>query len=168
MVAFISALLGFVSSAVPDVLKLFRDSQDRAHELEVLKLQMDFDREKLSVSTADNALARADQLKAIGIQADTTEQAALNTRVKDSLTVITWVDALSGSVRPVITYAFFVLYVIIKCAQFSILLSPSLPWQNNLSVSQALVSLWTEEDIAIFSAIMAFWFGQRALMKARK
>ena len=168
MVALISALLGFVSSAVPDVLKLFRDSQDRAHELEVLKLQMDFDREKLSVGTADNAVARADQLKAIGIQADTAEQAALNTRVKDSLTGIAWVDALSGSVRPIITYAFFVLYVIIKCAQFSILLSPSLPWQNNLSVSQALVSLWTEEDIAIFSAIMAFWFGQRALMKARK
>lgn len=164
MIALISTLLGFVSSAVPDVIKLFRDSQDRAHELEVLKLQMDFDKAQL----ADNALARADQLKAIGIQADTAEAAALNTRVKDSLTGIAWVDALSGSVRPVITYAFFVLYVVIKGAQFSILLSSSLPWQNNLSVSQALVSLWTEEDIAIFSAIIAFWFGQRALMKARK
>ncbi len=168
MVALFSALLGFVSSAVPDIIKLFRDSQDRAQELAILKLQMDFNKDQLAVNTADQALAWTDQLKAIGIQADMAEQVVLDTRVKNSLTGIAWVDALSGSVRPVLTYAFFVLYVTIKAAQFSMLLSPSLPWQNNLSVSQALVSLWTEEDVAIFSAIMAFWFGQRALMKARK
>ena len=151
------------------MLKLFRDSQDRAHEIAVLKLQMDFDREKLAANTADGAALRADQLEAIGIQATTAEQVALNARVKDSLTGIAWVDALSGSVRPVITYAFFVLYVVIKGAQFLDFTEPRvLPWQNNLTVSQALLSLWTEEDIAIFSAIMAFWFGQRALMKARK
>lgn len=111
---------------------------------------------------------REQQLQAIELQTQTQQEAILNDRVRDSITGIHWVDALSGSVRPMITYAFFTLYVLVKCAQFSILLSPALPWQNNLSVAQALVSLWTEEDIAIFSAIMAFWFGSRALMKAKK
>lgn len=168
MIALLSALLGFASSAVPDLIKLFRDARDREHEITLLKLQMDYDREKLAATASENASARAQQLQAIGLQMDASEQVALNARVKDSLTGIHWVDALAGSVRPILTYAFFALYVLIKCAQFSLLMSPNLPWQNNLSVAQALVSLWTQEDIAIFSAIMAFWFGQRALMKARR
>lgn len=168
MIALLSALLGFISSAVPDFIKLFRDGKDRAHEITLLKLQMDYDREKLAVSANESGQARLQQLQAIELQTDTQHQAILNMRVKESLTGIHWVDALAGSVRPTITYAFFVLYVLVKCAQFSILLSPSLPWQNNLTVAQALVSLWTEEDVAIFSAIMAFWFGSRALMKVKK
>lgn len=168
MIALLSALLGFISSAVPDFIKLFRDGKDRAHEIALLKLQMEYDREKLAVASNEAATMRSQQLQAIELYAHSEQENMLNARVKDSLTGIHWVDALSGSVRPMITYAFFALYVLVKCAQFSILLSPGLPWQNNLSVAQALVSLWTEEDIAIFSAIMAFWFGSRALMKAKK
>ena len=78
------------------------------------------------------------------------------------------IAAAPDSVRPIITYAFFGLYFLVKCAQFHLLLHPTLPWQVNMTMAQALVSLWTEEDIAIFSAIMAFWFGQRALMKAKR
>ena len=168
MIALFSALLGFFSSAVPDFIKLFRDGKDRAHEIALLKLQMEYDREKLAIVNTEASAMREQQLQAIEMHTQTQQEAILNDRVRESITGIHWVDALSGSVRPMITYAFFALYVLIKCAQFSILLSPSLPWQNNLSVAQALVSLWTEEDIAIFSAIMAFWFGSRALMKAKK
>jgi len=168
MIALLSALLGFVSSAVPDFIKLFRDGKDRAHEITLLKLQMDYDREKLAANASESVQVRQHRLQAIEIETDIQQQAILNARVKDSLTGIHWVDALAGSVRPTITYAFFMLYVLVKCAQFSILLSSNLPWQNNLTVAQALVSLWTEEDVAIFSAIMAFWFGSRALMKVKK
>ncbi len=168
MIALLSALLGFISSAVPDFIKLFRDGKDRAHEITLLKLQMEYDREKFALNASESAQVRQQKLQAIELMYDTQQQAILNGRIKDSLTGIHWVDALAGSVRPTITYAFFVLYVLVKCAQFSLLLSPSLPWQNDLSVAQALVSLWTEEDIAIFSAIMAFWFGSRALMKVKK
>jgi len=168
MIALLSALLGFVSSAVPDMFKLFRDGKDRTHELAILKLQMDYDREKLAATTNENALARHQQLQAIEVEAIGQEQLALNARIKDSLTGIHWVDALSGSVRPMITYAFFGLYVLIKASQFALLMQPDLPWQNDMSIAQALMSLWTEEDVAIFSAIMAFWFGQRAMLKVKR
>lgn len=161
MIALLSALLGFVTSAVPDMMKLFRDGKDRAHEISLLKLQMEYDREKLTAIADENQQARRQQLQG-------QEEIALNARVKDSLTGILWVDALSGSVRPLITYAFFALYVLVKCAQFAILLSPGLPWQNDLTVAQALVSLWTQEDVALFSAMMAFWFGSRAMMKGKR
>jgi hypothetical protein len=168
MIALFSAVIGFISSAVPDLIKLYRDAQDRAHELDILKLQMDYNRANLAVTANDNREARVDQLKAIEIQADTAEQTLLNERLKDNLTGIHWVDALAGSVRPIITYAFFALYFLVKFAQFHLLLDPSLPWQSSLTFAQAVVSLWTQEDIAIFSAVIAFWFGQRALLKARR
>ena len=168
MIALISALLGFISSAVPDFIKLFRDSQDRAHEITLLKLQMDYDREKLAVATSENQAARAERLHAIELQADTSEQTILNERLKENLTGIHWVDALAGSVRPIVTYSFFFLYFLVKCAQFKLLIDPTLPWQSAVNFSQAIVALWTEEDIAIFSAVIAFWFGQRALMKGKR
>lgn len=168
MIAFFSALLGFISSTVPDMFKLFREARDRDHEITLLKLQMEYDREKLAVAAQENVAAREAQLQAIAVQADASEQVALNARVKDSITGIHWVDALAGSVRPVLTYAFFVLYFLVKCAQFHLLTDPQLPWQNGMTMSAALVSLWTEEDIAIFSAIIAFWFGQRAMSRGRR
>lgn len=167
MIALFSALLGFISSAVPDFIRLFRDSKDRAHEITLLKLQMEYEREKLAAAQQLNMAAQASQLQAIELQAGISEQQALNARVHDSLTGIHWVDALSGSVRPAITYAFFGLYFLVKCAQFYLLLHPTFPWQASMTMAQALVSLWTEEDIAIFSAIIAFWFGSRALGKAK-
>jgi hypothetical protein len=168
MIALFSALLGFVSSAVPDMFKLFRDAKDRAHEIALLKLQLEYDREKLATANTENAAARTTQLQAIELNNQAQEQLALNARIKDSLTGIHWVDALAGTVRPMITYAFFVLYLLVKIAQFTLLISPTLPWQTGLTMNEALVSLWTEEDIAIFSAIMAFWFGQRAMIKAKQ
>ena len=53
-------------------------------------------------------------------------------------------------------------------AQFHLLMDAALPWQSALNAPQALVALWTEEDIAIFSAVIAFWFGQRAMGKAKR
>lgn len=168
MIALFSALLGFVSSAVPDFIRLFRDSKDRAHEITLLKLQMEYEREKLAAAQQANMAAQTSQLQAIELQAGISEQQALNARVSESLTGIHWVDALSGSVRPMVTYAFFALYFLVKCAQFYLLVHPTFPWQASMTMAQALVSLWTEEDIAIFSAIMAFWFGSRALGKAKR
>lgn len=168
MIAFFSAMLGFIGSAFPDFLNLFREGKDRAHELAVLQLQLQYDREKLADALKANVAVQASQLQAIELQTAQTEQLALNARVKESLTGIRWVDALAGSVRPVITYAFFAMYALVKLAQFHLLLNPAMPWQASLTLSQALLSLWTEEDVAIFSAIIAFWFGQRALMKGRR
>ena len=168
MIALISTLAVFVSSLIPECLKLFRDSRDRAHEVTLLRLQIEYDRERLAAVTADSNAARLSQLQAIEIQAASAEQVTLNERLKDNLTGIHWVDALAGSVRPVITYAFFMLYFLIKAAQFVLLLDPAMPWQEAMTAPQALASLWTEEDIAIFSAVIAFWFGQRAMLKVRR
>lgn len=168
MIALFSALLGFISSALPDFLRLIHEGKDRAHEVTLLKLQMEYAAQNASRTTSEQEAARLERSEAIASTEWVAEQTALNARVKDSLTGIIWVDGLSGSVRPVLTYAFFALYAGVKTAQFGLLTNPHLPWATALSPSQALVALWTEEDIAIFSAVIAFWFGSRTMGKGRR
>jgi hypothetical protein len=165
MIALLSALLGFVSSAVPEFIRLFRDGKDRAHEITLLKLQMEYEQQKLVTQSAEQGQERATRLQAVALETQQAQELALNARLKAQFTGIHWVDALSGSVRPVLTYGFFLLYVAVKLAQFHLLVNPAFPWNAPLSLPQALVALWGEEDIAIFSAIMAFWFGSRIMQK---
>ena len=163
MIALISALLGFISSATPDIFKLLRDAKDRQHELALMKLQMEYDKTRI----AEGAAERAARLEALSLTMQQAEQVSLNARLKEQLTGIHWVDALAGSVRPVLTYSFFLLYALVKAAQFHLLMYPVLPWAAGMNMAQALVLMWGEEDIAIFSAIMAFWFGSRVMKRGR-
>lgn len=167
MIALFSALAGFISATLPECLKIFREGKDRAHEVTLLQLQMQFEREKQAAGIAANAAESVRQLQAIELQRDTAETQALNLRVKDSLVGVTWVDALAGTVRPVLTYAFCVIYALVKVAQYHVLMHPALPWQE-ISAPQTLLLLWSEDDVALFTAVIGFWFGQRALVRARR
>jgi hypothetical protein len=96
MITLLGSLLGFLSAAFPDFLKLFRDAQDRKHELKILEMQME--QQKLGASQ---------RLEEIQVNADIAESQAL---YRTYNTGIRWVDALNGTVRPVIAYSFFILY----------------------------------------------------------
>lgn len=167
MIALLSALAGFVSAALPECLKLFRDSKDKAHEITLLKLQMEFEQQKQAQANGAAQAESIRHLQAIELQRDTAETVALNARIKDSLVGIAWVDALAGSVRPVLTYGFCLIYALMKWAQFHMLLQPALPWQE-VSAQQALLLLWGEDDVALFTAVVGFWFGHRALLRSRR
>lgn len=165
MIALFSALLGFISSAFPDFIKLFRDGRDRAHELALLKLQMDYDRERLAVQKEATKADYEYRLQEIAVAERQVLNAGAGTN--DGLIGIHWVDALAGSVRPIVTYCFFGVYFVVKLCQFRLLLDPALPWQESMNAAQAIISLWTEDDMGIFAAVIAFWFGSRALGKRR-
>ena len=139
MITLLGALLGFISSAFPDLLKIWRDAADRKHELAILQMQMEQQRQ-----------GHTNRLEEINVQADIAESRAL---YKTYNTGIRWVDALNGTVRPVIAYSFVILYAVVKVMQFS----ADLPWL-----------LWTAEDQAIFAGIISFYFGQRAMSKLRQ
>lgn len=146
MITLLGSLVGFVSSLLPELLKLFRDSRDRKHEMALLQLQLEQQKQ-----------GQSERLEEIRVQANMATSQAL---YQTYHTGIHWVDALSGTVRPVLAYGFFVLYFTIKWMQFVSmdLLSP-LPWQ--------MQALWGEEDQALFAGVIAFYFGQRAVGKIR-
>ncbi len=147
MMTLLATLVGFISSAFPDLLKIWRDAADRKHELTILRMQME-----------QQAQGHTERLEEINAQADISETRAL---YRTYSTGIRWVDALNGTVRPVLAYTFFLLYFVIKCMQFAVVdLSDPLPWH--------MATLWSVEDQAIFAGIISFYFGQRAMSKVRQ
>ena len=150
MLTLIGSLLGFVSSAFPDLLGLFRDWQDRKHELAILDRQME-----------QMKLGHTQRLKEIEIQADIAESKALYRH--DKPVGVAWVDALRASVRPVITYAFFLLFASVKGSALYVLIVV-----EGLLIAEALPRIWDPETQALFAAVMSFWFGGRALQKMRR
>lgn len=156
MITVIGAIIGFLGSFAPQLLKIWQDKKDKAHELAVMTLQLQ--------AQKDIGTQKLEEVKVV---AESTEMQALyeNAKVVPSEHVWKWVNSvlalLSGSVRPVITYAFFILYATIKYAQATSVAA----FYSNISWTSALSKTWTEEDSAIFATIMAFWFSGRILQK---
>jgi hypothetical protein len=145
MITLIGAILGFIGSMMPEVLSFLKQRGDRIHELEMLRFQ---------VAQADKG--QSERLEEIRLVHDSAQAKSLYATYR---TNIPWVDALNGTVRPVLAYAFFLLYASVKLIAFAWLdpSHPPLPWQ-----------IWGEEDQAIFAAIISFYYGQRAFSKVRQ
>lgn len=148
MITLLSTFLGFFGAAMPDVFKIFRDRADRLHELAVLDRQMEL--QKLGISQ---------RLEEIRIANEASESQAL---YKTWASGVGWVDALNGTVRPVLAYAFFLLYFLVKMSMLGGLAEA----QGN-GFLYALPLVWQEEDQAIFAGIISFYFGQRAMRRLK-
>ena len=92
-------------------------------------------------------MGHSQRLDEIGANADIAETKAIYKTYKAG---IRWVDALNATVRPVLAYCFFGLYAYVKYMLF---------------VSGG--TIWDMEDQVIFSGIISFYFGQRAMNKVR-
>ncbi|MEO5337244.1 MAG: hypothetical protein H7841_10165 [Magnetospirillum sp. WYHS-4] len=149
MLTLLGSALGFLTSLFPDLLKLFREHQDRKHELAVMDRQMEMQR-----------AGHQQRLEEINVQADIAESQALYRSLRP--TGVKWVDALAGSVRPVITYAFFTLFAAVKGSALYLLIAV-----EGVLLAQALPQIWDPETQALFAAVMSFWFGARSLAKFR-
>ena len=150
MLTLLGSLLGFISSTFPDLLKLWQDKQDRKHELQILDRQMEQMR-----------LGHNQRLDEIAINADVSQSLALY-RHDSQPSGVTWVDGLRASVRPVITYGFFILFAWVKLSAVVLLMN-----QDGLSINEALIQIWDAETQALFAGILSFWFGSRSLAKRR-
>lgn len=145
MLTILSAIFGFLSSGMPSLLSLFQDKQDKAHELNIMQLQIEL--AKLNIS---------EQLDEIKSQENIEEIKALYATYK---TGIEWIDALNGTVRPVIAYTFMFLYCFVEVAIFY-------SYMNSAEPTAFLVdSLWSDEDQCMLVGILAFYFGQRGFNK---
>lgn len=147
MITLLASLAGFLSSIIPELIKYFIDKNDKKHELQILEQQI-----KLKKQFSEN------RLDEINIANFDKEYQALYKTFK---TGICWVDALNGSVRPVLAYSFFAIYGFIKYLQYSIIAS-------SLNINDIITILWSVEDQAIFAGIISFYFGQRALSKIKR
>jgi hypothetical protein len=147
MMTLLGSLLGFGTSFLPEVLNFFKVGQEHKHNLERMQLEMDL-------------MARRSELKIqeLDKQAEIKETEGLYKH--DSIDAGGFVNALRGSVRPVITYAFFGLFVAIKTVAVMTLMN-----EQGADLAGALNVIWDDNTAGLFAAIMSFWFGNRAVSK---
>lgn len=173
MIELLSAGLGFVAPFLGEAVKFFQRKQDNAHELNMLKMQIE--------KGSQEHLWRAEEIRIEGdIKRDVAESDRLSQpqqsfgvqildAAQDNLSgwafypafyLYVLLDFLSGLVRPAVTYAAFCFYMAVKWAQVSYALQAS-------TLSTALISAWGEEDRVIISMILGFWFGTRSANKIK-
>ena len=149
MMTLLGSLLGFGSSFLPEVLNFFKAGQEHKQKMESMKLEMELmgKRSELQLSLLDK-------------QAGIKETEGLYKH--DSIDAGGFVNALRGSVRPVITYAFFGLFVAVQIVIMVKVMNEGGNW------AAAVTLMWTAETSGLFAAIMSFWFGNRAVSKYLK
>jgi len=132
---------------LPEILNYFKAGQEHKHNLERMQLEMDLmsKRSELKIQELDK-------------QAEIKETEGLYKH--DSMDAGGFVNALRGSVRPVITYAFFGLFVAIKTVAVMTLMN-----DQGADLAGALNVIWDDNTAGLFAAIMSFWFGNRAVSK---
>ncbi|MCC8461189.1 MAG: hypothetical protein LN545_04280 [Candidatus Megaira endosymbiont of Carteria cerasiformis] len=140
MIALLGSLAGFLSALIPEVLGFIKDKRDKAHELALVKLQIE--------AGKNSSSSRIDE---VVIKSDLDKERLIYSHAKPI--GIPWVDALSALVRPLITYLFLALYIGVKLTIiFSYQIGVCMP-------------VWTNEDEVLLSVIMGFWFGNRMINK---
>ena len=160
MMTLISTLLGFASGGLPKVLDFVQDRGDKKHELALIAAGRE--REIALAKEGFVAQARVEEIK--------TEQIAMQTQAQEKLAVwkhdmkigegaSTWVINLRASVRPIVTYIFVMLLVVVDVAGIWYAYSTGVPF------AAAMDMVFSDDEMSILAAIIAFWFGSQAFSK---
>lgn len=140
-------LLGGLFRLAPEILKWIDRNGERAHELAMQDKALAFE-----------TLRGSQRMAEIGASADAAWNTGAIEALKEAVAAqgqrsgVRWADALSISVRPVITYWFMALYCAAKTAAFVGAIAAGTNWVS------ATPLVWTEADQALWAGVLNFWF----------
>jgi hypothetical protein len=160
MLTLISTALSFLMGGLPKLLDFFQDKGDKKHELELARMQME--RELQMAERGYQAQARIEEIK--------TEQVAMETQAQERSAMYAhdieigkgasqWVLNLRASVRPMVTYLFVLLLIIVDIA------SIWWAWSTGASFAESIILIFDSDEMQILASIIAFWFGTQAFKK---
>lgn len=160
MLSLISSLMGFAAGGLPKVLDFVQDRGDKKHELAMMAAN----RER------EIALAREGFVAQARVEEIRTEQVAMQTQTQERLGMYkhdmkigegasTWVINLRSSVRPVVTYIFVLLLVVVDIAGIWY------AYSTGVAFAQAMELVFSSEEMSMLAAILSFWFGSQAFNK---
>jgi hypothetical protein len=152
--------MGFAAGGLPKVLDFVQDRGDKKHELALMAMQRE--REIALAKEGFIAQARVEEIK--------TEQIEMQTQAQEKLAMwkhdmkigegaSTWVINLRASVRPVVTYIFVGLLVVVDIAGIWY------AYSTGVAFAQAMEMVFSDDEMAILAAIISFHFGGRAFSK---
>ena len=152
----LGALIGGLTSIIPGIISFLqrKDELNHAYKMAEIEAQLASQRAKF-------------EMDVVNAKADASEGDSLRAH-DSSLDGTGFISALRRSVRPVITYIFFGLFVFIKVIALLVAIQSlsSDDWLMDALVwSDLLPVIWDAQTSAIFAAIMGFWFGGRQIEK---
>jgi hypothetical protein len=154
MLEIIGLIVGGIFRLIPEGLKLIQAKRDQAHELAMLDKQLAVDKARADQQID---LAHVNQQGAIAQG----EMSALLEVLRQPPTGLKAIDALSASVRPVLTYWWCLgLYTAAK------VLLVIAAFQSSETLAALAKHVLTDFDRQIVGSIFGFWFLDRSLRKA--
>lgn len=152
----LGGLLGGAFRLTPEILKWIDRKGERTHELAIQDKTIQIEQlrtqnEQTIVAEKVETAIKTEELK--------TFQSAIHSQ--GTLTQIGWADALSKSVRPIITYWFMALYCASKTAALVLALDAGDHFTS------AIQQIWTESDQALWAGVLNFWFLGRVFEKQK-
>lgn len=156
MLSIFSGLLGIFSSGLPNILSFFQNKSDQKHEQTMAKLAMD--QQLLMAEKGFQAQEKIEEIKLHQVEAETyaQERSALydhDKKLMENASQNT-VD-LNARVRPYVAFTFVGLLVFTDVA--------GLIWAiwTGVDFSTAMTEVFSDQEMAIVSSIIGFYFGSR-------
>ena len=152
----LGGFLGGAFRLAPEILKWLDRKGERGHELAMQDKALEFEK-----------LRGTQRMAEIGATADAVWNTGALDALKSAISAqgqtsgVKWVDGLSSSVRPVITYWLMALYCAAKTAAFAAAVTAGAGWGT------AILHAWTEADQALWAGVLNFWFLGRVFDRVR-
>lgn len=176
----LTALLGIFGSLLPELLKFFREKDERKHELDMLQLQSQIAEKQHEW-----------RLQEIETQADIKEQAeimkpqksfgveildkAVDTKMANWMILpvfwaFSFADWITTMIRPTITLLLVAHYMFLKFAQALISKAQAVKHPEGVmdhisNISAKVGDTWTQFDSELLTLVISFWFGGRLAQK---
>jgi hypothetical protein len=160
MFTLISTALSFLMGGLPKLLDFFQDKSDKSHELELARMQMERELQMLERGYA--AQARIEEIRTDQVQMQTQAQersAMYQHDIEIGKGASQWIINLRASVRPMVTYLFVLLLIVVDIA------SIWWAWQSGAKFAEAIPMIFDADEMQILASIIAFWFGTQAFAK---
>jgi hypothetical protein len=162
MLSLISSVFGFLMSGLPKVFEYFQDRADKAHELKLANIQTE--RDLAMAREGFIAQQRVEEIRTeqIAMQTDADRQAAAladNSKLMER--VSQKVADLNGVVRPMVTFIFVAELVAINFALTLWVFMNGTVVNSIDDLVKVTDVIFSEDEMALLSGIIAFWFGSR-------
>ena len=157
MLTLISTALSFLMGGLPKLLNFFQDRSDKAHELELAKMQTE--RELQMLERGYIAQARVEEIRSDQIQMETqaVERSAMYQHdIEIGKGASQWIINLRASVRPMVTYLFVLLLIVVDIA------SIWWAWSVGAPFAESVTMIFDDQEMQILASIIAFWFGSQS------
>lgn len=160
MLTLISTALSFLMGGLPKLLDFFQDKSDKSHELELARMQTERELQMLERGYAAQARVEEIRTEQIAIQSAEKEREALYAHdIAIGQGASQWVINLRASVRPMVTYLFVFLLIVVDIA------SIWWAWSTGSSFIDSISLIFDSDEMQILASIIAFWFGTQAFSK---